>query len=158
MKKKEVEPRVVKAVTTSHQQTDAQPLSKWWLSWKDSPPALLLNIVLYSMEYLLGQSGSAVPAVSLPISCLLQTACTGVDCETEKALTLCEHHWAVAKEWCVTNTGYVTNHSYSLIQDARKKNNSTPARPSILLDNNRAITGAEFRLWKQVVRLFTALL
>jgi len=45
------------------------------LLWKDSSPSrpqvLLLSVMLYSMEYLFGQLGSAVLAASLPTPSLL---------------------------------------------------------------------------------------
>lgn len=61
-----------KSLTTSHKQTDAQPvLSKGHHGSQTKNPFLYLNFLLLSMtlhgiEFLFDQSGSAVQAVSLP--------------------------------------------------------------------------------------------
>lgn len=50
------------SVTTSHKQTDAQPVPEH----QQHLPVVLLSMVWTSMEYPLGQFWIAVPAVSYP--------------------------------------------------------------------------------------------
>lgn len=83
--------------TTSHQQTDAQPLSEQWLLWKtiSLTPVLLLSTALHGTgEVSVASSGRPSRLCPLPASCLLCGEGRGGN---EKALSLCEHCSAMGK-------------------------------------------------------------
>lgn len=81
----------------------SQPLSNGYLG-KDFPPALLLNMALYNMGYLLRQFRSALsPSQPLVHPHLLTGAAEG---EPEKVLTLWKGCSAAAKTWVDLSTSF----------------------------------------------------
>lgn len=70
--------------------------------------------MLYGIQYLFGQFGSAVLAVYTPTllptpSLLTVGGKKGAQWEMEKTLLLCKHCGAIAKHWCVFNAISVTD-------------------------------------------------
>jgi len=119
-------------LTTSHKQTDAQPVSKQQLLWKDYPLVLLLSMTSYGTEYPPGQLRSAVLAVTAPSLLPTPSLLTGrAKQDTETALTLCKHCSAIPKT-LVCYSVSVTNQKHHTTWAAMKKIYSIPARPSTL--------------------------
>lgn len=95
---------------------------------KTTPQLLLQRMILYGMEYLSGQFGSALPAMPPPKFLTAPTLLLGqVEWETGN-LTPWSTVRLYPKHWGVINTGLVKNSKHSMTWAALKKINSTPVQ------------------------------
>lgn len=114
------------SLTTSHQQTNAQPVPKQQLLCRDLPtptPGLLLSMTLCGMEYPLVHSGHLSPPHSLPASCPPSAYSLWSQNKKQTAQQQLKH-------CCVINAILVTNLKHSSLWAAIKKINFIPAKPS----------------------------
>lgn len=93
----------------------------------------MLSMTPYGLGYPWGQLGSAVLAVSHPISlCTPGSLADGLGWEAEESLTPCEHCSGIMKiSLCYLNTVSSTNPKLILILATVRKINSITARASI---------------------------
>lgn len=127
------------SLTNSHKQTNAQPVSKHWPSWKPKSPFFLypsFHCWMWSCtEYNIplansGQLSCLCPSKSLVY--LLPICCRKERQSRKKRKPWC---WAGTvlqspKQWWVISTVLDSDLKYSTLQAAMKKVNSSPARCS----------------------------
>lgn len=119
--------------TTSHRQTNAQPVSQKLLLPCPSPSCCWVwwCVVWDTLSLVSGAHLSQL--CSLPLCLVLTTPrlLAGVEWEPEKVLMLCKHWSAVAKVLLCCQHCFITNTKHCTIWAATKKINFIPARLNI---------------------------
>lgn len=126
------------SLTTSHQQTNALPISQQRIPWKNSPlPIFFLRMASYGMESLFGQFGSAVPLLSPPDLLLIPNLLPrGSKVRNREGLDAVHVIMLIFLILLIT-TVLVTNLKHSIIQAATKKINSITRNPVQILRTNK---------------------
>lgn len=113
---------------------DQCPASLWATATLKKLLVLLMKMVLYDVEYLFGQFGSAVVAVSPPNLLPIPSLLVGEN------LWLCKCCSAVAKTFVCYQHCFGQNLKHSTIQATMRKVNSIPTRPTAIMKDKKSTT------------------